>query len=390
MNTIRIGVYGLGLRGIQWINALQQVKGYEITSIGDILKPRHQRALSALDNPGDVTVHTAYEDMLNDSNVDAIALCVRSETQGAMAAQALESGKHVNAEVPASHTMEDCWRIVAAQEKTGLVYMLAEQLRYNGIFAAWKDMVQEGQLGHVVYCEGEYIGYPGTLRYHVDQETGEFVDIPDLDDHPNAKPTWTAVMDPISYVVHDLSPLLMVLGDRVKKVTAMGTNEQSYAHPNIKRADFQVALMHTEKDTILRMACGYTQPKSHDRIGHRYHMLGTGGVVESSRWSGRQPQMWLANSQMHDMAEVDWRHERTDAPEESKDVGEYASDYYTHAAFRDAILGTRPLEFNVYQAMDTAAPGILAVDSIREGSVPKFPPDFRPTESRPLGQLPTR
>jgi hypothetical protein len=98
--------------------------------------------------------------------------------------------------------------------------------------------------------------------------------------------------------------------------------------------------------------------------------------------------MWLLDGQMHDVAEVDWRHERTDAPPEARGSGHGDADYYVHAAFRDAVRGVKPLDFDVYTAMDTAAPAILAADSIAQGSQPLQVPDFRPGEKRPTGQMP--
>ena len=110
-------------------------------------------------------VFSDYEDFLAYEDMDAVGLVVRRKDQGAMAAQALEAGKHVNMEVPAAHTMEDCWRIVTAAEHTGRVYQLAEQTRYWGFVDAWRDMVAEGRLGRVTYCEGQYIGYYGTRQF---------------------------------------------------------------------------------------------------------------------------------------------------------------------------------------------------------------------------------
>ena len=91
--------------------------------------------------------YASYEDMLGDPQVDAVAVTVRCKEQGALAAMALEAGKHVNCEVPAAHTLEDCWRIVLAQERSGLVYQLGEQTRFWGYIDAWRDVVQSGKLG---------------------------------------------------------------------------------------------------------------------------------------------------------------------------------------------------------------------------------------------------
>ena len=387
MEDIRIGVAGLGSRATgAWFNLLQRVGGYRIVALCDPIVALHDPALSRLPNPGEVKTYARYEDLLADPNVDAVALTVRCEEQGALAAQALEAGKHVNAEVPAAHRMEDCWRIVAAVERTGRIYQLAEQVRYWGYMEAWRNLVAEGQLGRITYVESQYFHYY-TGKCFQDPRTGRFFSPEEAASHPEAEPAWLYHMPPIHYLPHELSPLLRVLDDRVVQVTAMSTRSPSYVHPEIPPPDMQVALMKTEKDAILRMAVSFEQP-SPPRDYHWSQIIGTRGCVEWKRSLRDLPKMWLADAQMHDMAEVDWRFERTDAPSEAIGSGHGDADYYVHAAFRDAVLGIRPLEFDVYKAMDTAAPAILAAESIAQGSQPLPVPSFRPSETRPAGELP--
>lgn len=387
MDAIRIAVVGLGGRGLGWLRLLQSMPGFQVTAICDPIAALHERARAALARPGDVTVMTDYGEVLSSQNVDAVGLTVRCREQGALAAQALEAGKHVNAEVPAAHTMEDCWRIVTAVERTGRVYQSAEQTRYWGFVDAWRDLVARGDLGRVTYCEGQYIGYYGTSHFFQDPRTGQFCGVEELPAHPEARPTWLNRMPPIHYLPHELSPMLKVLDDRVVEVTAMSTGSPSYSHPEIEQSDLQVALMKTEKDAILRMAAGFTQPVPHH--GHHwYQVIGTRGRLEWNRSNHDRPKFWLAGLQMHDFAEADWRFERSDAAAAARGSGHGDADYYVHAAFRDAVLGTKPLEFDVYRAIETAAPAILAADSIAQKTRAMRVPDFRPRAERPSGQMP--
>jgi predicted dehydrogenase len=140
--------------------------------------------------------------------------------------------------------------------------------------------------------------------------------------------------------------------------------------------------MKTGKDTILRMAKSSAQPHPHGNW-HWYALYGTKGRVEWKRANRDRPKLWLANAQMHDLADVDWRYERPDAPPEARGSGHGDADYYVEAAFREAVLGGRPLEFDVYRAMDTAAPAILAAESIAQGSVPLAVPDFQRHKENP-------
>jgi predicted dehydrogenase len=383
---IRIAVVGLGERSATWISLLQRIPGYRITAVCDPIVPLHARAVARLERPDGVRVYADYEDVLGDSRVDAVALVARSEDQGALAARALEAGKHVNAEVPAAHRIEDCWRIVLAAERSGKVYHLAEQTRYWGFVEAWRALVAAGRLGRITLCEGQYFHYRPNAMFK-DFATGRFFRPDEVAAHPEARPTWSQLMPPIHYLPHELSPMLKVLDDRVTEVVAMSTGSPSYAHPEIAQPDMQMALMKTEQGAILRLAKSSAQPHP-ARNSHWYQVLGTRGRVEWKRADRDRPKLWLADGQMHDLADVDWRYERADAPPEARSSGHGDADYYVHAAFRDAVLAGRPAELDVYGAMDTAAPAILAAASIARGSVPLAVPDFRPGPSRPHGAAP--
>ncbi|MSS73068.1 MAG: Gfo/Idh/MocA family oxidoreductase [Candidatus Latescibacteria bacterium] len=386
MDEIRIAVVGLGTRSLNWIAVMQRTGGFRVVALCDPVAALHERARTRLERPGEVRVHTRYEEALADPNVDAIALTVRCEEQGALAALALEAGKHVHMEVPGAHRMEDCWRIVAAQERSGKVFQLAEQVRHAGFVEAWRRLVAEGRLGRITYGEGQYFHYYVEKSFQ-DPATGRFYGPEQIAAHPEAQPTWMCHMPPIHYLPHDLGPMLRILDDRVVEVMAMSTGSPSAAHPELASPDVQVALMKTGKDAILRMAASFAQPHPHVN-NHWLHLLGTKGSVEWRRSNRDAPKLWLSDGQMHDKSDMEWRFERTDAPPEARGSGHSDMDYYVHAAFRDAVLGIRPLEYDVYKAMDTTAPAILAAESIAQDGAKLRVPSFRPDATRPPGQMP--
>ncbi len=388
MDEVRIGIAGLGGRGLgAWVRLLQKIPGYRITAICDWIEPLRERALSAISYGDDVKAFAQYEDFLAYDGIDAVGLAVRRLDQGAMAAQALEAGKHVNSEVPAAATMEECWRIVTAAERTGLVYSLAEQTRFWGLVDGWKKLVDDGLLGKITYAEGQYLGYYGTRQWFQDFATGLQYPIEELPQYPEAEPTTCHFLPYILAASFDLSILLKIIQDRVTEVTAMSTKQPSYTTPKMLNADIQVALMKTEKDTLIRMLNGFNQPRPKGDH-HWWQMIGTKGSLEWRRSLNEKPKVWLADTQMNDWAEVDWKYERTDAPPEARGSGHSDADYYVHAHFRDAVRDGKPLEFDVYKAMDSMAPAVLALDSIEGGGKVVPVPDFRPTGDRPAGQMP--
>jgi predicted dehydrogenase len=387
MDEVRMGIVGLGHRACKgWIPLLQKIPGFKIVALCDPVGSSREEARGLVS--GDVRMYRDYGDLLADDDVDAVGLTVRSEAQGALAAEGLRAGKHVHAEVPAAFSLEDCWDIVLAAEETGLVYAIAEQSRYLGFVEAWRDLVAAGSLGHITLCEGQYFHYympPVAFR---DPVSGRFYGPDEVGEHPEAEATWSQRMQPIHYLPHELSPMLKVLGDRVVEVVAMSTAEQSYVDPVIKQANMQVALMKTAKDTILRVAASFSQPHPEGEW-HWYQLCGTAGRVEWRRAPWDQPKVWFAGAAEAELAPADWTVERKDAPDAARGSGHSDADYYPHAAFRDAVLYGKPHELDVYAAMETAAPAIVAAMSIAAGSTPLTVPDFRPSPSRPAGTPPT-
>ena len=375
MDDIRVGVAGLGPRGLHWIGALETLDGYRVTGICDPIEALHAPALERTAEPAAVTTYTRYDDLL-DGPVDAIALTLRCREQGALAAQALDAGKHVNAEVPGAHTVEDCRLIVEAQQRTGLVYQLAEQVRYAGYVEAWRRMVADGTLGKITYCEGQYLHY-FTERHFRDPDTGAVSGPGGLT--ATMQPTWLCEMPPIHYLPHDLGPLLKILDDRVVDVVGMSTDPPSLAHPEIPTPDLQVALMKTAKGTLMRLMASFSQPHPRGET-HWLQIIGTGGSAEWRRSGNDKPRLWLADGAMDDKQEMDWRYQREDAPEEATGSGHNDMDYYVHTHFRNAVRGIAPLEYDVYAAMDTTLPAILAAESIARGGVKLSVPSLRPED----------
>lgn len=381
---VRIAVVGLGERALgTWLPLLLDMSEFAVVGLCDLRPQRMDEARRRYPALGDVRSYASLSEVLADSEVDAVALTVRAENQGALGAEVLEAGKHVHAEVPAAHTIEDCWRIVLAAERTSAVYMLAEQTRYWGFVQEWRRLRNSGSLGDVTYVEGQYFHHLPDDKF-VDAHSGDYVPLTELPGR-DVVASWQHRMPPIHYLPHELSPMLSVLGDRVDTVVALSTGPVSRAHPDIAQSDMQVALMRTVGGSLVRMAVSFVQPHPEDNW-HWYQVIGTKGRVELGRTSRDRAKVWIAADGMHEPVDVDWGFERDDAPEAARGSGHGDADFYAHRAFLDAIHG-RPA-MDVYTAVETAAPAIVAAKSIALGGTPLRVPDFRPGPLRRRGEDP--
>jgi predicted dehydrogenase len=380
---LRLGLVGLGKRGQAWVHNTKSVRRCRLTALCDGFPALLERGTSIAADP-ELRCYEDFDRMLNDAPVDAVAIVVAPEHQPALICKALAAGKHVIAEVPLAFTLEECWDIVIAVEKSGLKFQMAEQLRFAPWTRVWKKMVAEGRLGKVLYGEGQYLHGMGNDRYWNDASTGARVPFEQLEDRKVIKSRSWNMRHSILYLPHELSPLLHILDDRVVKVTAMSTRPQSYRHEWFPRADIQVALMHTAKDTILRLMTGFTVESLHG-TEHCNRLIGVGGWVEQGRTKSEMGKMWQAGAGMNDRHQVNWD-DCSDVPAEAAATGHGGMDYFAIATFVESVLRDEPPALDVYTAAETAAPSIIAAQSIEQGNACLEVPDFRPNPARVPGQ----
>jgi predicted dehydrogenase len=391
-NPIKLGVVGLGPRSAG--NVIRKSLLYEdfnLVSVCDIRPELVDKAVTEVQQSHNIKIkgYTDFDKMLANEQLDAVAVQIDADKQIALACQAMEAGCHVMVEVPLAYSIEDCWKAVVTTERTGKIFLLMEQLRYSGYIRAWHEIVKSGIIGKPLLAEGEYFASKSEMYFQ--DNRGRFYDPNQAKTVPDVMPTWRNRVPNIGYLPHELSPLLYVLDDRVKRVVGMSTKKPSYKYSNLNHADMQVALMHTEKDVLMKMAVGHGTAaiKRGEMSGHWHHIKGTEGVLEWQRSDSEKPKLWVENWQLNQPIEMPWGVARTDAPPEAINSGHGDCDYYVFAQFADAVLRGVALEFDIYKAADTAAPAILAAVSMDQDNMPQEVPDFRPGPNRKHGQLPT-
>lgn len=387
--NLNLGIVGLGSRGPGFIPLIRSLPNCTLVALCDRRKPKLDYALSCANDP-DIKGYLDFGEFLKHPAIDTVCIFIDPDKQVDLAVQAMEAGKHVTTEVPACYTIEDCWRLVLTVEHTGMKYQLAEQTRYWGFIQAWRKLVQLGILGKILYVEGEYVGFYNDLYWFQDPETGHRFSPAQSRGNPKAQKTWRHIQHPIGYLPHELSPMLSVLDDRVVRVVGMSTRRQSYSYEEVEQSDVEVALMHTQKDTVLRMMTGFTSPvgKRGETTHHFYQVRGTKGAVEWKRAGWDKPKMWLHDFQMTDWSGMSWSTAVVGAPPEAVASGHGGADYYPMAAFLEAIREESTPPMDVYKSVETAAPAILAGKSIDQGNMPYDVPDFRPGPGRKAGQSP--
>lgn len=404
MEKIRLGALGVGRRARTLLSVYSKYEAVEIVGICDYYDKNLELTKNRWLNMPDLPTYHSFEKMLDSCQMDALLICTDPNKQVEYACTAMERGIHVMTEVPAAYSIEDCWRLVDTVEKTGMIYQLAEQIRYAHFLKEWRKLYNDGVLGKILYVEGQYLHYE-KWGYFVDKTSGDiFADTKTLEPAPNMEYTTEKMLSqrefithwrydtfkhPIYYLPHELSPILSVLNDRVTEVCCIGSEKGINAldveqphHP--ENRDIEVALMKTEKDAILRMMVGFS---TYHPAGHWYHIMGSKGSVETARScfgsSGiDSPKLWTPETGWQNKPE--WTLNDPDADEKAKSSGHGGLDWYPIQNFVDSILNNAPVRMDVYRAVETAAPAILAAQSAEQGGVMLKIPDFRAKYNHPI------
>ena len=100
---------------------------------------------------------TRYEELLENSGIDAIMVCSPDHFHATHSIAALRAGKHVLCEKPMTTTLQDCKDMVRAVDETGLTFMTSQFMRFCPIHQEIKRMYNEGVLGRAFFVEGSYI-----------------------------------------------------------------------------------------------------------------------------------------------------------------------------------------------------------------------------------------
>ncbi len=329
--------------------------------------------------------YSCYEEMVKNEKLDAVLITCDPDVQVDIAVDAMHRGIHVMTEVPAAFSIEQCEKLVDAVEQTGCKYQMQEQTRYWKFIRDWREMAARGEFGKIIYAEGEYLHFEPAWDAFMDRKTGyrEWTSDPSYYANPNYVPSWRGrcFRNPIFYLPHTLSPLLSITGGRITKVSCMGVKADSYGTPGMAYRDIQNALMYNSDDIVFSVRAGFTSPygQKAQTGAHWYQVKGTQRSVEWARSTIDTPKMYTPVPGTHDgeWKAMDWTCADPEAEAFIREGYHGGADYYPLMHFIDAINHDTTPPMDVYTAVETAAPAILAAQSCEQGGVLLEVPDFR-------------
>jgi predicted dehydrogenase len=151
-DRVRMGYVGLGNRGDQVHTAFLEWGDNQTVAICDLRADYLD--LAARKSRGTPTRYQDYRRLLDDKDVDAVAIATPDHWHALMMIDACNAGKDVYVEKPLSLTVVEGRRMVEAAERTRRVVQVGTQRRSAKVVQEAVEYVRSGELGQVSLARG--------------------------------------------------------------------------------------------------------------------------------------------------------------------------------------------------------------------------------------------
>lgn len=395
IDTVKVGIVGLGMRGYAAARRYTFVEGAKIVAVCDVEPDRVEKTTKMLAEKGITSVKTysgseeVWKEMCRQEDIDLVYVTTDWTHHAPIGIYAMEQGKHVAIEVPAAMTLEEIWGLVNTSERTRKHCMQLENCVYDFFELTTLNMAQHGLFGEILHVEGAYIHDLGPFwweywrNWRLDYNRKNRGDV---------------------YPTHGIGPICQLLdihrGDRMKTLVAMDTKAvsgpkywESYRKeecPEFKNADHTMTMISTENGKTMLIEHDVMNPRPYTRM---YQLTGTDG------FANKYPVEQYSLRRQHEKTDSDYQDLDAHKPL-SEEVMEQLMQEYKHPIHKeteemakkvgghggmDYVMDTRliyclrnglPLDMDVYDLAEWCCVIELSRISLENGSRPVEVPDF--------------
>lgn len=148
-HEVRIAQAGIANHGRTILNAIRASGNLKLIACFDIQAAANEGVAKEFD----ARPTSSFEELVNNPDVDAIALVTPNHLHAAQLRTAAAAGKHVFVEKPIANTVAEARAMIKLMRSSGLVLMTGHNTRRRRVFRRAKHLLQEGVLGKIVAVE---------------------------------------------------------------------------------------------------------------------------------------------------------------------------------------------------------------------------------------------
>ncbi len=152
----------------------------ELVEVAAVASRDQARAEEYAREHGVPRAYGSYEELLADSDLDAVYISLPNSLHVEWSIRALEAGKHVLCEKPLSRRPEDVERAFDAADRTGRLLTEAFMYRHNPQTARVQELVASGAIGQLCAVRAAFsftLSDPADIRLSSDLDGGALMDV---------------------------------------------------------------------------------------------------------------------------------------------------------------------------------------------------------------------
>ena len=399
---VRLGVVG-GRRGSNFSSALAHLKDrVQLTAVCD---PKEEVRDRWRQNQPDLALFGDWHELLRHGVCDALLIATPMQVHAEQAIAAMRAGCDVLSEVPACLNPQEAEELIKAVERTGRLYMMAENYCYRREHMMVQRMIDAGVFGELTYAEGMYLHDCRGLKFEADGAL-----------------TWRGQLAHEMprcnyYPTHSLGPIAqwLALGrqDALESVYSLATpglcmadyvqRRFSERHPGAlvdywRRGDGASCLLRTRKGRVIHLRTDTSSARPHHM--HSHELQGTRGCYRTAAVPDEPPLVWLdaisaeanrsCGAEQADVHGGDlrrfeplWQYaDRFEHPrwrqsgDQARAAGHGGGDFFVLEDFVGAVRGEIANPIDIYDAVAWSSISWLSAESARtERAV--LAPDYR-------------
>lgn len=169
MKTLNYGILSTASIVPRFINALRTVDGAKLVAIGSRDIEKAQSLASKYDVP---KAYGSYEEVLQDSDIDVVYICMINSLHYTYAKKALAAGKHVICEKPFTLSSQEAMELYDEARKRNLFITEAVKTFFLPIYQDISSLIDSGKLGMVHMADFTNSYAPGYNNWILSKEAG--------------------------------------------------------------------------------------------------------------------------------------------------------------------------------------------------------------------------
>ncbi len=390
IETVRIAVVGLGMRGSEAVERLSYIDGVEITALCDKYPDRvagSQKTLEKMQRPRakEYSGEEGWKALCESKDVDLVYTPTPWHLHTPIALYAMKNGKHAATEVPAAQTLDECWELVETSEKTKQHCMMLENCCYDFFELLTLNMVRQGLFGEILHAEGAYLhdlsrGWLFNKKAYADMWRLK----QNIGHNGNLYPTHG--LGPISQCMNinrgdkldhlvSMSGRDFTLNNLAKEMAAKDDFFKEYVDKPY-RGNMNITLMRTYKDKTIMVQHDVSTMRPYSRI----HLVsGTKGIAQ--KWPDPEKiafgHEWIKKEELEDLYKKYSPPIVNHIGAIAKDVGGHGGmDFIMDWRLIDCLRNGLPLDEDVYDAATWSCLVPLSQRSVGKKSRTVDIPDF--------------